>query len=51
MDEIPWQIKPIWEEKYRLPKEVQNELQYFTSPVSIALQVGEEHVTITTELF
>ncbi|RGL16264.1 sacsin N-terminal ATP-binding-like domain-containing protein [Bacteroides uniformis] len=44
MDEIPWQIKPIWEEKYRLPKEVQNELQYFTSPVSIALQVGEEHV-------
>lgn len=44
MDEIPWQIKPIWEEKYRLPKEVQNEEKFFISPVAIALHVGRENI-------
>lgn len=44
MDEIPWQIKPIWEEKYRLPKEVQNEEKFFISPVAIALHVGTENI-------
>ena len=44
MDEIPWQIKPIWEERYRLPKEVQKEDSYFLSPVGIALNVGEDKI-------
>lgn len=44
MDEIPWQIKPIWEERYRLPKEVQKEDLFFYSPVGIALSVGREKI-------
>lgn len=44
MDEIPWQIKPIWEERYRLPKEVQNEKRFFSSPVAIALHVGTDNI-------
>lgn len=44
MDEIPWQIKPIWEEKYRLPKEVQKEDLYFLAPVGIALNVGSDKI-------
>ena len=44
MDEIPWQIKPIWEERYRLPKEIQKEELYFRSPVGIALNVGKEKI-------
>lgn len=44
MNEIPWQIKPIWEEKYRLPKEVQNEERFFNSPVAIALHVGTDNI-------
>ena len=44
MDEIPWQIKPIWEERYRLPKEIQKEELYFRLPVGIALNVGKEKI-------
>ena len=44
MNIIPWQIKPIWEEKYHLPKEVQESSSYFDSPVAIALNVGEEKI-------
>lgn len=44
MDVIPWQIKPIWEEKYRLPVEVQENQQFFNAPVGIALNVDEEHI-------
>ena len=44
MNVIPWQIKPIWEEKYRLPNEVQKEQEYFSSPVGIALQVGVSNI-------
>ena len=44
MDEIPWQIKPIWEEKYRLPREIQNEEGFFSSPVAIALNVGVKNI-------
>lgn len=49
MDEIPWQIKPIWEEKYRLPKEVQKEDLYFLAPVGIALNVGSEKIETYNE--
>lgn len=44
MDEIPWQIKPIWEERYRLPKEVQKDDLFFLAPVGIALNVGNENI-------
>lgn len=50
MDVIPWQIKPIWEEKYRLPLEVQENDQFFIAPVSIALNVGEEHINNYNEI-
>lgn len=49
MDEIPWQIKPIWEERYRLPKEVQNEDSFFLAPVGIALNVGSEKIATYNE--
>lgn len=44
MDAIPWQIKPIWEEKYRLPKEVQEESLFFSAPVGIALNVESQNI-------
>ena len=44
MDIIPWQIKPIWEEKYRLPKEVQEESLFFSAPVGIALNVESQNI-------
>lgn len=50
MDVIPWQIKPIWEEKYRLPKEVQEESIFFSSPVGIALNVGVETINKYDEI-
>lgn len=54
MDQVPWQIKPIWEERYRLPKEIQKEDMYFHAPVGIALNVGsakiENYNTIIPEL-
>lgn len=42
MDEIPWQLKPIWEERYRLPEEVALDSDYLSCPVGIALQIGAE---------
>ena len=30
IDEIPWEIKPIWTEKYRYPKEVKNKKSSFS---------------------
>lgn len=44
MDDKPWQIKPIWQERYRLPTEVQEEPKYFSSPVGIALNVGSKNI-------
>lgn len=43
MEEIPWQIKPIWEEKYRLPIDIQNQESFFSSSVGIALHVGAKN--------
>lgn len=45
IDEIPWQLKPIWEEKYRLPKEVRYDSDYINSNVGIALQIGEQKIS------
>lgn len=44
MDKVPWQIKPIWAERYRYPKEVQDDDLFFKSPVGIALTIPEERV-------
>ena len=44
IDAIPWQIKPIWQERYRLPKEVVGESSFFDSRVGIALNSGHENV-------
>lgn len=41
IDEIPWEIKPIWTELYRYPKEVKNCDDFFKYPVAIDLEVGE----------
>lgn len=40
IEEIPWEIKPIWTELYRYPKEVKNCEDFFKYPVAIDLEVG-----------
>ncbi|MDE6162904.1 MAG: hypothetical protein K2F98_05220, partial [Bacteroides sp.] len=44
MEIVPWQIKPIWAERYRLPKEVQEVSAFFKSNVAISLSVGQEKI-------
>jgi hypothetical protein len=44
IDEIPWEIKPIWTEHYRYPKEVKECEDFFSFPVSIDLEVGETKI-------
>jgi hypothetical protein len=44
IDEIPWEIKPIWTEHYRYPKEVKECDDFFTFPVAIDLEVGETKI-------
>ena len=44
IDEIPWEIKPIWTEHYRYPKEVKECDDFFTFPVAINLEVGETKI-------
>ncbi|MDY5859128.1 MAG: hypothetical protein SPK09_07920, partial [Porphyromonas sp.] len=36
---IPWQLKPIWRERYRYPKEVRKHEQFISSPVALALSL------------
>ena len=44
MNKVPWQIKPIWAERYRYPKEVQEDDLFFKSPVGIALTIPTEKI-------
>lgn len=44
IDEIPWEIKPIWTEQNSYPKEVKECSDFFTSPVAIDLKVGETKI-------
>lgn len=44
IDEIPWEIKPIWTEHYRYPREVKECKDFFEFPVSINLEVGNEKI-------
>lgn len=42
IDEVPWQIKPIWAERYKYPKSVQDSDSFFKSPVGIVIGITEE---------
>lgn len=44
MDKVPWQIKPIWAEKYRYPKDIQEDNLFFDSPVGIALTIPDNKI-------
>ena len=44
IDEIPWEIKPIWTEHYRYPKEVKECEDFFLFPVAIDLEVGKSKI-------
>ena len=44
IDEIPWEIKPIWTEHYRYPKEVKECEDFFSFPVAIDLEAGETKI-------
>ena len=46
IEEIPWEIKPIWTEVYRYPKEVRNNEEFFKYPVAIDLEVGNEKIIL-----
>ena len=44
IENIPWQLKPIWQEKYRYPKEVRNNEYFWKSQVGISLDIDSESV-------
>ena len=44
IEEIPWEIKPIWTEVYRYPKEVKANEDFFKYPVAIDLEVGDKKI-------
>ena len=42
MDAIPWQLKPIWQERYRYPDEVKNSEAFWKSNVGISLEIDND---------
>jgi Domain of unknown function (DUF3883) len=46
IDEIPWEIKPIWTEHYRYPREVKECEDFFKFPVAFDLEVTEQKIKI-----
>lgn len=42
MEAIPWQLKPIWQERYRYPDEVKNSEDFWQSNVGISLEIDKE---------
>ena len=44
-DNIPWQLKPIWQEKYRYPKEIRDNDSFWKERVGISLEVEENDLT------
>lgn len=44
VESIPWQLKPIWQEKYRYPKEVRINECFWKSPVGISLDIDRDKV-------
>lgn len=43
---IPWQLKPIWQERDRYPKEVLKHEEFMSSPVSLALSLTKPHLSV-----
>lgn len=41
MTATPWQLKPIWQERYRYPREVRTNEVFMSYPVSLALSLIE----------
>lgn len=54
IDEVPWQIKPIWAERYKYPHSVQESESFFKAPVGIVLGISavksEEYSRLIPEL-
>ena len=44
IESIPWQLKPIWQEKYRYPKEVRKNEYFWKAPVGITLDIDKDRV-------
>ena len=44
-DNIPWQLKPIWQEKYRYPKEIRDNDSFWKERVGISLEIEENDLT------
>lgn len=44
IESIPWQLKPIWQEKYRYPKEVRDNECFWKAPVGISLNIDSDRV-------
>lgn len=44
MNNIPWQLKPIWQERYRYPKEVKENETFWKERVGISLEVEEDNL-------
>ena len=42
MENIPWQLKPIWQEKYRYPKEILENECFWGKRVGISLEIDKE---------
>lgn len=42
MENIPWQLKPIWQEKYRYPKEIIENEHFWGKSVGISLEIEKE---------
>lgn len=44
IESIPWQLKPIWQERYRYPKEVRTNEYFWKAPVAISLDIDSARV-------
>lgn len=44
IESVPWQLKPIWQEKYRYPKDVRNNELFWKAPVGISLDIDSDRV-------
>lgn len=44
IESIPWQLKPIWQEKYRYPKEARDNECFWKAPVGISLNIDSDRV-------
>jgi hypothetical protein len=43
-DEIPWQLKPIWTEKYRYDKEIQDNTEFMNNTTDVAIAINTDRV-------